>query len=139
MMNLALALAAGGSMGDQLPVWSIAPFALILLSIAVLPLVAHHWWESNRNKAIVSFSLAIPFVAWLWTTFPEHAGGALTHSVLEYVSFLCLLGALYIISGGIYLRGSLNGTPGWAWAPCRMTRSCAMSFAARLTLRVQSA
>ena len=111
MMNLALALAAGGSMGDQLPVWSIAPFALILLSIAVLPLVAHHWWESNRNKAIVSFSLAIPFVAWLWTTFPEHAGGALTHSVLEYVSFLCLLGALYIISGGIYLRGSLNGTP----------------------------
>jgi Na+/H+ antiporter NhaD/arsenite permease-like protein len=106
-----LALLADGALGQQLPVWSIAPFALILLSIALLPLVAHHWWESNRNRAIVSFGLAIPFVLWLWSSFPAAAPGALGHAAMEYVSFLSLLGALYIISGGIYLKGSLNGTP----------------------------
>ncbi len=106
-----LALLADGALGQQLPVWSIAPFALILLSIALLPLVAHHWWESNRNRAIVSFGLAIPFVLWLWSSFPSAAPGALGHAAMEYVSFLSLLGALYIISGGIYLKGSLNGTP----------------------------
>ena len=107
----ALSLLEGASLGAQLPVWSIAPFALILLCIAILPLVAGHWWEHNKNRALVSFGLAIPFAAWLWSSHPEHAGHALAHSAMEYVSFLVLLGSLYVISGGIYLRGSLAGSP----------------------------
>ena len=35
------------------PAWSALPFALLLLGIAVLPMVAHDWWHKNRNKAIV--------------------------------------------------------------------------------------
>ncbi|MHC4222792.1 MAG: sodium:proton antiporter, partial [Planctomycetota bacterium] len=43
-------LASGG--GDVVPpLWSVLPFAFTLLGIAVLPLVASHWWESNRNRA----------------------------------------------------------------------------------------
>jgi Na+/H+ antiporter NhaD/arsenite permease-like protein len=103
---------SGDSFGHQFPLWSMAPFILLLLAIAVLPLIAGHWWEHNRNRAIVAFGLAIPFVLWLWTSFPEQAPTSLMHSIEEYVSFFALLGALYIISGGIYIRGSLNGTPG---------------------------
>jgi len=44
----------------DLPVWSVIPFAALLLAIAILPLVAEHWWHKNRNKAIVSAAVAIP-------------------------------------------------------------------------------
>jgi Na+/H+ antiporter NhaD/arsenite permease-like protein len=109
MMTLAL---SGAGFGHQLPLWSMAPFILLLLGIAILPLIAGHWWEHNKNRAIVALGLAIPFVIWLWTSFPEQAPTSLWHAIEEYVSFFSLLGALYIISGGIYVRGSLNGTPG---------------------------
>ena len=40
----------------HLPAWTVAPFAALLLAIAVLPLVRRtaHWWESNRSKFMVS-------------------------------------------------------------------------------------
>ena len=54
-----VALASGGEapLGEILPLWSVAPFALILLAIAVMPLVAPRFWEPNRNKAVVSAAL----------------------------------------------------------------------------------
>ena len=51
------AVASGPALGHLLPIWSVAPFGLILLGIAVLPLVAGHFWERNRNKALVSAAL----------------------------------------------------------------------------------
>ena len=48
-----LAAATGGRVGEALSLWSVAPFALMLLSIALLPLVAGHLWEHNRNKAVL--------------------------------------------------------------------------------------
>ena len=44
----------------EMPLWSVVPFALLLLSVAVLPLVAEHWWHSNRNKAIVAALFGAP-------------------------------------------------------------------------------
>ena len=103
-----IALAGGdGNLGERVPVWSVVPFVLMLLAIAVLPLVAHHWWESNKNRAIVSFSLGIPMAIWMWTL--DHV--AVLHVLHEYVAFIILLGSLFIISGGIVIRGSLAGTP----------------------------
>ena len=91
----------------ELPVWSVLPFVLVLLAIAVLPLAAAHFWEHNRNKAIVTAILALPVAIWLGTSHLE----ALLHTSLEYVSFLALLGALYVIAGGVHIAGDLEGRP----------------------------
>ncbi|RIL08101.1 MAG: sodium:proton antiporter [Proteobacteria bacterium] len=91
--------------------WSALPFAGMLLSIAVVPLVAPHFWESNRNKAIVAALFSVPAAAYLLTALGGHGAAELQHKILEYVSFMTLLGALFVISGGIYVRGSLAGTP----------------------------
>ncbi len=85
----------------------VIPFALILLSIALFPLLAPHFWESNLNKAFVSLGLALPVGVLLVMT-DVHL---LLHTLHEYASFLILLAALYIVSGGIRLFGDLKATP----------------------------
>lgn len=108
---LALLAPSAGGIGADMPVWAVAPFVLILLCIAVLPLAAHHWWESNRSKAAVSLALAIPFALWLIATFGGEGWRVLQHILIDYAAFIVLLGALYVIAGGIYVRGSLAGSP----------------------------
>jgi Na+/H+ antiporter NhaD/arsenite permease-like protein len=94
-----------------IPLWTLVPFALLLLAIAVLPLAAPHFWESNRHKALVSLGLALPIVLWLAIAHGRAGWIELGHKGVEFASFMALLGALYVVSGGIYLRGSLAGTP----------------------------
>jgi Na+/H+ antiporter NhaD/arsenite permease-like protein len=98
----------------DLPSWSVAPFVLLLLSIAVLPLAARHWWHRNRNKAIVVALFVGPTVAYL--LYVQLATGqaalpALAHELGQYASFILLLGSLYVVSGGIVLRGDLGPRP----------------------------
>ncbi len=90
------------------PLWTALPFALLLLCIAILPLATPHFWESNRNKGLVALALSIPVLTWLAPHHPE----AIHHTASEYVSFICLLGSLFVISGGIAVTGDLKGTPG---------------------------
>ena len=99
---------AGLPLGLRLSPWSVAPFVLMLLCIAVLPLLAGHFWEKNRNKAMVSVLLGAPVAAWVGWLDPATLG----HTAHEYVAFVTLLGALFVISGGIVVRGTLAGTPG---------------------------
>lgn len=99
------------SLGSSLPLWSAVPFVAILLCIALLPLFAHHFWESNRNKGILSLALAIPFAIYLLVTYGAQGQHELLHASKDFVSFISLLGALFVISGGIYVRGSLSGSP----------------------------
>src|SRR5688572_15786056 len=89
------------------PLWSIVPFIAMLLSIAIIPLVVPDWWDSNRNKTLLSVGLALPVLAIVLPANPV----LLEHSMLDYVSFLCLLGALFVISGGIHISGEFAGTP----------------------------
>ncbi len=102
------AAAEGPQLGHQLPLWSVVPFGLMLLSIAVLPLAAGRFWEHNRNKALLSFMLGVPVAIWIVRLEPM----VLTRTAHEYAAFIILLGALYMISGGIVVRGTLAGTPG---------------------------
>ena len=105
----------GASLADALHLYHVIPFAGLLLCIAVLPMVARHWWESNRNQLIVALAWAAPillFFGYHTTTQYNHdAVHGMTHAMAEYVSFIALLGSLFIISGGIFLRGDLEGTP----------------------------
>ncbi len=91
----------------HIPYWAVIPFVLILLGIAVLPLVRHHWWEQNKNKAIFAAIITVPTIGYL-LTLDWHM---LLHAGEEYVSFIALLGSLYIVSGGIVLRGELKSSP----------------------------
>ncbi len=97
--------------GERLPGWTVVPFVLVLLAIAALPLAAPHWWERNGNKARVALALSAPFAVWLVAEFGREGWAVLTHFLLDYASFLVLLGALYVIAGGIHVRGSLAGSP----------------------------
>jgi Na+/H+ antiporter NhaD/arsenite permease-like protein len=99
------------SLGSTLGVWTVAPFVLLLLCIAVLPLAKPHWWEHNKNKGIVAAVLAVPLAAYMAIAFGADGQGELLHAGKDYVSFICLLGSLYVISGGVFVRGSLDGTP----------------------------
>jgi Na+/H+ antiporter NhaD/arsenite permease-like protein len=100
-------------MGAHLPLWSVLPFAGLLLCIAIMPLFAAHWWEHNhhQNKAIVAGVLAAIVAIYVLTVGGERGVGVMQHVLLEYISFILLLGSLFLISGGVYVRGSLNGTP----------------------------
>ena len=66
-----------------------------------------NWWDSNRNKTILSVIVSLPVLAVVMPCDPN----LLMHSLLDYVSFLTLLGALFVISGGIYVKGEFAGTP----------------------------
>jgi Na+/H+ antiporter NhaD/arsenite permease-like protein len=91
----------------MIPLWAALPFAGLLLCIAILPLAAPHFWKSNRNKAVVAGLLAVPVLFFLFQKEPQ----AISRTVFEYVSFIGLLGSLFIISGGIAVTGDLQGTP----------------------------
>jgi Na+/H+ antiporter NhaD/arsenite permease-like protein len=85
--------------------WAL-PFAGLLLAIAILPLAAPHFWDSNLKKLAVAGALALP-VLWLYT---QVRPDALGHAASDYVSFIILLGGLFVISGGILLEGDLEAT-----------------------------
>jgi Na+/H+ antiporter NhaD/arsenite permease-like protein len=88
-----------------------APFAGLLLSIAVMPLALPAFWHHHFGKIAAAWALALLLPFALSFGAPA-AGGILAHTVLEeYLPFTILLGALYTIAGGIYIRGELRGGP----------------------------
>ncbi|AYD89945.1 sodium:proton antiporter [Actinomyces sp. 2119] len=90
--------------------WSVLPFAAMLASIAVLPLVpaTSHWWERRSSQLLVALGLGLPVAAWMWV-----AGGwqVVFASVVEYAQFIALLLSLFVVSGGIFLKGDIRATP----------------------------
>lgn len=108
--------AAHGGLGEQVSYLLVLPFIGMLLSIALMPMVAGHWWHHNRNQLLTAAAWGAPVLGWLlWKATDDVVGHdaihALEHAAEEYVSFICLLGSLYIISGGILVKGDLEGKP----------------------------
>ena len=85
------------------------PFILMLASIAVCPMIAGNFWESNRNKLIVSLVLSVPTIIWLLA---NSKGAMLEHTIIfDYIPFIVLLGSLFVITGGIFIDANLEATP----------------------------
>jgi len=98
--------------GSQLAVWWAVPFAGILLSIALMPLMLPVFWHHHFGKISAAWSLAflLPFAVIFG---PQVAGQNLAHALLaDYIPFIILLTALYTVAGGIFIRGNLHGSPG---------------------------
>jgi Na+/H+ antiporter NhaD/arsenite permease-like protein len=87
----------------------LGPFILLLLAIALMPLLHGHFWERDRNKALVTFVLSIPAVLWLLF---QGIAEQLWHALTEYAQFISLLAALYAVTGLIVIHGDLPSGPG---------------------------
>ena len=97
--------------GSRLGVIWAVPFAGILLSIALMPLVAPQFWHHHFGKISAAWTLAF-FVPFAYIFGVGAAGANLVHALLaEYIPFIILLTALYTVAGGIYIRGNLHGSP----------------------------
>ncbi|MCW5671807.1 MAG: sodium:proton antiporter [Hydrogenophaga sp.] len=98
--------------GSQLSVWWGVPFAGVLLSIALVPLLAPAFWHHHFGKVSAAWALAflVPFAIVMG---PGLAGASVVHALLaEYIPFIVLLTALFTVAGGIFVRGNLHGSPG---------------------------
>src|SRR5438093_12848303 len=98
-------------LGAQLPLASALPFVALLAAIAVLPLVASRWWHPNGNKAIVAVAVSLPVLWQLGIAFGQPGRVVLAEMIHDYVGFIIVIGALFVITGGIHIQGSLSGTP----------------------------
>ena len=114
-LGLLLASTAGFAAdidGKQLTaLWGV-PFAGILLCIALCPLLTPQFWHHHFGKVAAFWALLflVPFAIQFG---PGLAGSALVHALLaEYIPFVILLTALFAVSGGIYIKGNLHGSPG---------------------------
>ena len=97
--------------GAELSVYWAAPFACMLLSIAVMPLFAPHFWEHNFGKISIFWALAFLVPCALTFGFSVALYELLHIILLDYVPFIILLFALFTVAGGVRLKGSLTGTP----------------------------
>ncbi len=91
-------------------IW-VAPFAGLLLSIAILPLAAPHFWHRHFGKVsgFWALSFLLPFAALHGV--PVAAFELLHTALLEYIPFVVLLLGLFAVAGGVRVTGRMSGTP----------------------------
>ncbi|MBI5767151.1 MAG: sodium:proton antiporter [Verrucomicrobia bacterium] len=110
-MQLPLLLATAADPSGQIPLWLVAPFALLLLLIAVMPLTPpgiKHFWDHYYAHTSVGLGLAVAAYYFLQIA----GGGAVVgHTLGEYFSFICLIGSLFVVAGGIHLKVKDEATP----------------------------
>jgi Na+/H+ antiporter NhaD/arsenite permease-like protein len=86
----------------------VLPFVLLLGCIASMPFIARHWWEHNYHRVAVGLGL---IVAAYYSFFVADGRGNIGRSLAEYISFIFLLGSLFVVSGGILIRVRAQATP----------------------------
>lgn len=92
------------------PAWTVAPFVLMLAAIAIAPLVPalSRLWDRPRNQLLYALALGLPVAIGVIAVGQGHL---VTHAVVEYLQFIVLLFTLFVVSGGIFLRGDIAATP----------------------------
>ena len=103
--------AAEESLGNTLSLFYCIPFAGMLLSIAIFPLVNAELWEKYKAVSVAFWSVLF-FVPFAWNYGTECAISHLLEVILgDYISFIVLLFGLFCVAGNICLKGRLSGTP----------------------------
>lgn len=95
----------------EIPLWLIAPFALLLLLIAVMPLTGaklKHAWEHYYPH--VAIGLGAVVVGYYFWRIPG-GGETIAHTAHEYFSFISLIGSLFVVAGGIHIKVKGEATP----------------------------
>ncbi len=96
--------------GNSLPLWSIIPFVGMLLSIAIFPLAKGEWWEKHQLHVALFWSalFLVPFA--VFYGLGEATFQFLEIIVLDYIPFIVLLLGLFVVTGGIHIKGTIAGT-----------------------------
>lgn len=112
LMGLVPALGFAADLdGSQLSaLWGV-PFAGLLLSIALFPLLAPVFWHHHFGKITAVWALAFLLPAAAAFGVGTAIAGAVHAFAAEYIPFIILLTALFVVAGGICVRGNLRGTP----------------------------
>lgn len=102
---------ASSNPGTTISPWLIAPFALLLLLIAVMPLSPHaikSFWEKRYMFVSIGLGLLVAAYYALWMP-----GGVMTtvHTLKDYFSFICLIGSLFVVAGGIHINLKGEASP----------------------------
>ncbi len=95
----------------EIPLWLIAPFALLLLLIATMPLTPprlKHLWEHYYPHVAIALGAA---VAVYYVIRVPGGSGILAHTLHEYFSFIALIGSLFVVAGGIHIQVKVGATP----------------------------
>jgi Na+/H+ antiporter NhaD/arsenite permease-like protein len=85
----------------------LAPFILLLLCIAIIPFISSDWW--GRRYPLVSYGLGLVGVLYYFLIL--HNGTRMLHTALDYFSFICLIGSLFVVSGGLHIGIKGRSTP----------------------------
>jgi Na+/H+ antiporter NhaD/arsenite permease-like protein len=109
--SMFLPLASLSSTDTPIPAVLTLPFGLLLLMIAVFPLApaaAKHWWEKFYGWVAIGLG---GFVATYYLLRISGGGNTVAHTAQEYVSFICLIGSLFVVAGGIHIKVKGEATP----------------------------
>jgi Na+/H+ antiporter NhaD/arsenite permease-like protein len=87
--------------------WMIVPFAMLLGIIALAPLCVPKFWHQHYPKV----ALALGAVTLVYYLVGLRAYGRVGHVAHEYASFIALVGALFVVAGGIHINVKGEATP----------------------------
>ena len=102
---------ASGLDGSHLNLWWSVPFFGLLLSIALCPLLTPALWHHHFGKIVLGWALAFLLPCAAIFGLGTAASGAAHACIAEYLPFIILVTALFVVAGGIYIKGNLHGTP----------------------------
>jgi Na+/H+ antiporter NhaD/arsenite permease-like protein len=87
--------------------WMMLPFGLMLMAIALMPFINQHWWERHYPKVAIGLgAIAVGYYVFVLHNFEK-----ILHVGHEYVSFICLIGSLFVVAGGIHIQVKGESTP----------------------------
>lgn len=87
--------------------WLAVPFVVLLLAIAAAPFIHRHWWEEHYAAVAVTLGIGVAAVYAIF----YGAGIRVAHTFAEYVSFISLIGSLFVVAGGIHIGVRGRATP----------------------------
>lgn len=87
----------------------VLPFIALLAMFALAPLLFPNWWLRHYPK--VALGLGAVTVSYYLFALPKAAHQTVLHTALEYVSFISLIGSLYVVAGGIHINVKGEATP----------------------------